>query len=131
MQPIVLSRRRVLLSGLLLVIALLVGARFVVRTGTTAGAPAPPIVGSTEEPAGAASASSSTGAGASSTQLVVYVVGVVQRPGLYELPQGARVADAVRRAGGATPKADPAALNLAAPVTDGEQVLVPARLPRA
>ena len=55
----------------------------------------------------------------------------MRRPGLYELPQGSRVADAVRRAGGATRKAEPAALNLAAPVTDGEQVLVPARLPRA
>jgi competence protein ComEA len=61
----------------------------------------------------------------------VYVVGAVRRPGLYRLPQGARVADAVARAGGATRKADPAAVNLAAPVADGQQVLVPARLPRA
>jgi competence protein ComEA len=129
MQPIVLSRRRVLLGGLLLLVALLVGARFVVRAGTPAGAPAPPIVGSAEDPAGAAS--SAAGAGASSMRLVVYVVGAVRRPGLYELPRGSRVADAVERAGGATRKADPAALNLAAPVADGQQVLVPARLPRA
>jgi competence protein ComEA len=61
----------------------------------------------------------------------VYVVGAVRRPGLYRVPQGSRVADAVARAGGVTRKADPAALNLAAPVADGEQVLVPARLPRA
>jgi competence protein ComEA len=130
MQPIVLSRRRVLLGGLLLVAALLVGARFVVRAGTPAGAPAPPIVGSAEDPTGAGSVS----AGASpapSTRLVVYVVGAVRRPGLYRVPQGSRVADAVARAGGVTRKADPAALNLAAPVADGEQVLVPARLPRA
>jgi competence protein ComEA len=130
MQPIVLSRRRVLLGGLLLVAALLVGARFVVRAGTPADAPAPPIVGSAEDPTGAGSVS----AGASqapSTRLVVYVVGAVRRPGLYRVPQGSRVADAVARAGGVTRKADPAALNLAAPVADGEQVLVPARLPRA
>lgn len=130
MQPIVLSRRRVLLGGLLLVAALLVGARFVVRAGTPAGAPAPPIVGSAEDPTGAGSVP----AGASpapSTRLVVYVVGAVRRPGLYRVPQGSRVADAVARAGGVTRKADPAALNLAAPVADGEQVLVPARLPRA
>jgi competence protein ComEA len=128
MQPIVLSRRRVLLGGLLLVVALLVGARFVVRAGTPAGAAAPPIVGS----AGAASTDSSTGAPvAATTRLVVYVVGAVRRPGQYRLPQGSRVADAVARAGGVTRKADPAALNLAAPIADGEQVLVPARLPVA
>ena len=125
MQPIVLSRRRVLLGGLLLVVALLVGARFVVRAGTPAGAAAPPIVGS----AGATSTDSSAGAPvAATTRLVVYVVGAVRRPGLYRLPQGSRVADAVARAGGVTRKADPAALNLAAPIADGEQVLVPARL---
>ena len=128
MQPIVLSRRRVLLGGLLLVVALLVGARFVVRAGTPAGAAAPPIVGS----AGATSTDSPAGAPvAATTRLVVYVVGAVRRPGLYRLPQGSRVADAVARAGGVTRKADPAALNLAAPIADGEQVLVPARLPVA
>ena len=130
MQPIVLSRRRVLLGGLLLVAALLVGARFVVRAGTPSGAPAPPIVGSAEDPAGAAG-STAGGVPGASTRLVVYVVGAVRRPGLYKVPQGSRVADAVARAGGVTRKADPAALNLAAPVADGQQVLVPARLPRA
>jgi competence protein ComEA len=131
MQPIVLSRRRVLLGGLLLVVALLVGARYVVRAGTPSGAPAPPIVGSAEDPAGVASASAGDALPGASTRLVVYVVGAVRRPGLYKVPQGSRVADAVARAGGVTPKADPAALNLAAPVADGQQVLVPARLPRA
>ncbi|MGE5274846.1 MAG: helix-hairpin-helix domain-containing protein [Verrucomicrobiota bacterium] len=130
MQPIVLSRRRVLLGGLLLVAALLVGARFVVRAGTPTGAPAPPIVGSAQDPGGAPP-SAAGAAEAVSARAVVYVVGAVRRPGIYKLPQGSRVADAVARAGGATPKADPAALNLAAPLADGEQVLVPARLPRA
>jgi competence protein ComEA len=59
--------------------------------------------------------------------LVVHVVGEVRRPGLYRLRDGARIADAVRRAGGATPGADLAAVNLAAPLVDGIQVLVPNR----
>jgi competence protein ComEA len=64
-------------------------------------------------------------------QLVVHVVGAVRRPGLYRLREGQRVADAVGRAGGATRKADLTAVNLAAPLVDGTQVLVPARAPAA
>ncbi|MGY1813680.1 helix-hairpin-helix domain-containing protein [Blastococcus sp. SYSU D00820] len=56
--------------------------------------------------------------------VVVSVVGLVVRPGLVTLPQGARVADAVTAAGGLLPEADPASVNLAAPVTDGQQIAV-------
>ena len=64
---------------------------------------------------------------AMSAELTVHVAGAVRRPGVYRLPARARVVDAVRRAGGARRRADLAALNLAAKVEDGRQVLVPLR----
>ena len=66
---------------------------------------------------------------AAGPRLVVYVVGAVRRSGLVRLPEGARVADALEQAGGPTRRADLAAVNLAAPVADGQQIVVPARLP--
>jgi competence protein ComEA len=59
--------------------------------------------------------------------VVVHVVGAVRRPGLYRLRDGTRVADALSRAGGATRRADLAAVNLAAPLADGSQIVVPRR----
>ncbi len=59
------------------------------------------------------------------TTLTVHVSGAVAAPGLVSLPSGSRVADAVVAAGGALPGADLAALNLAAPLADGQQLVVP------
>ncbi len=78
---------------------------------------------------GAAPSLAVGGAGAGGA-LVVHVAGAVRRPGVYRLRAGARVADAVRRAGGARRRADLSALNLAAKLEDGRQVLVPLRAPR-
>jgi competence protein ComEA len=61
--------------------------------------------------------------------LVIDVAGAVRRPGLYRLPKGARIADAVARAGGMGRHAAAASVNLAAPLADGEQVLVPSAGP--
>jgi competence protein ComEA len=66
-------------------------------------------------------------AAAPSSKLVVDVAGAVRRPGLHELAPGTRIADAVAAAGGATAKADITSVNLAAPIADGEQIVVPAR----
>ena len=71
--------------------------------------------------------STSAEAGGGSSRVVVHVAGAVRHPGVYRLPASSRVVDAVRRAGGARRHADLAALNLAAKVEDGRQVLVPLR----
>jgi competence protein ComEA len=55
----------------------------------------------------------------------VHVAGQVKRPGLYRVVDGARVAAALERAGGPRPRAELAAVNLAAEVVDGQQIVVP------
>jgi competence protein ComEA len=69
--------------------------------------------------------STSPGSSASpATQVIVDVAGLVRKPGVYALDPGSRVVDAIDRAGGALPKADLSLLNLAAPLVDGQQILV-------
>jgi len=65
-------------------------------------------------------------AGSASGTIFVHVLGHVARPGLYELQNGDRVVDAIAAAGGMTAEADPAGVNLARLVSDGEQLVVPA-----
>jgi competence protein ComEA len=67
----------------------------------------------------------------SGTDVVVDVTGAVERPGVYRLPAGSRVDDAVKRAGGASGKAEVDSLNLAALLADGQQVVVPERVASA
>ncbi len=57
--------------------------------------------------------------------VLVHVAGAVQRPGVVELVAGDRVADAIAAAGGVLPDASVVSLNLARPLVDGEQVVVP------
>jgi competence protein ComEA len=113
MPQVELSRRRALTAAALLLVALLLGGRLLLHAGTPRTAP-PPVVLPTAAPA-------------APELLVIDVVGAVRRPGLLRLAKGSRIADAVARAGGATRRADLAQVNLAAPIADGEQVVVPAR----
>ncbi len=62
--------------------------------------------------------------------IVVHVVGAVSTPGLHTLPRGARIQDAVRAAGGFTAAADQQAVNLAAPIDDGQRIEIPELTPR-
>jgi competence protein ComEA len=114
--------RRPLLAALVLVLGVLViGQRLADGSGSGSGsapAPARAAVVAAGDLRGAAPAGMS---GA----LVVDVVGAVRHGGLFRLPAGSRVADAVRRAGGVTKHAQLELVNLAAPLADGEQVLVP------
>jgi competence protein ComEA len=62
---------------------------------------------------------------ATPSPLRVYIAGAVAAPGVYELPRGSITRDAIAAAGGGTADGDPGRLNLAAPLTDGQQVIVP------
>ena len=112
MPELDLSRRRILVGALALLLALVLGARLLLRPSHAAAPFVPPVV-----PTRAAAPPS----------IYVDVVGAVLRPGLYRLRRGARVADAVARAGGAVRSAQIELVNLAALVADGEQVVVPRR----
>lgn len=69
----------------------------------------------------------STATTIAAAEVVVQVAGAIDRPGVYRLAEGDRVDDLIRIAGGFAADADRARLNLAAPLTDGARVWVPAR----
>ncbi|MER2135575.1 MAG: helix-hairpin-helix domain-containing protein [Arthrobacter sp.] len=83
--------------------------------------------GRPDEPAAPDEAESPGTTAGSGPRLVVHVAGAVAAPGLVRVPEGSRVADAVAAAGGATGEADLTRVNLAAPMTDGSMVVIPAQ----
>jgi competence protein ComEA len=115
-----LSRSQIAVYGAVAVALLLLGARAIRAEGSD----------------GQTSSFSSSGGGdftidssGSGGDVVVDVTGAVVRPGVYRLPAGARVTDAVQRAGGASGGALLEAINLAARLADGQQVVVPKKGP--
>ena len=113
MRELPLSRRQIALGAAAVLAVVFLGNRLLFRGDAPAAPPIPTAAATTTAP----------GTGV----LVVDVVGAVRRPGVYRLPRGARVAEALARAGGATSKAQLELVNLAAPIADGEQIVVPRR----
>jgi competence protein ComEA len=121
------------LYGLALVAVLVVGLRWVGGDDAPATQDAAIAVqDAAATPGSGATATPQPGATAAATAaaVIVHVAGAVRRPGVYSLEQGSRIHEAVREAGGATKRADLSALNLAATVQDGRQILVPERAGR-
>jgi competence protein ComEA len=114
MQMPTVSRRRALAYAAVVLALLALGGRYALESGkepSRTSAVAPALAAEPAPP----------------RELVVHVVGAVRSPGLYRLPEGSRVDEAIQKAGGPKAKAALELVNLAAPVADGQQVVVPLR----
>ncbi len=127
------ARTGVRAAALLGVIAAVLGGCFWWQAGT-GGAQvvafsesAPAAEEAPDSAAGETVAPPGEDASAGPESIEVHVAGAVLRPGVVQLPSGSRLYEAILAAGGATDKADPDRLNLAAVVEDGQKVLVPLR----
>jgi competence protein ComEA len=109
-----LSRRQLFGAAVAVVVLLLVAIRHLGGSGSAAPAVTPLAAPVHARPAAA-------------KLLVIDVAGAVRHSGLYRLRSGSRVDDAIAAAGGPTAKAQLDSVNLAAPVADGEQIIVPGR----
>ena len=119
-----LSRSQILVYGAVAVALLLLGARWIRSADEQGSAPGGVSFAETSQEGGG-SLEVESGSG---RDVVVHVAGAVGEPGVYRLPAGSRVTDAVQRAGGATGAAALDGINLAAPLSDGQQVVVPGRV---
>jgi competence protein ComEA len=126
-----LGSAQVGLVSLVVAAGLLVGVWWFLGAGGADAGVAVPARSSPDAPATAATPATPEATGAAVApapeaegEIVVDVVGKVERPGIVVLPAGARVSDAVREAGGLRGRVDRTTLNLARPLTDGEQVVV-------
>ena len=115
--------RLITAAGCTLIVA--VGAFWLVRSPAPSAEGQLPFASSTLETAATLPSPVAPAAPERSERIVVHVAGAVRAPGVYELEQGQRVHDAVAAAGGVSADADPAGLNLAAPLVDGGRVYVP------
>jgi competence protein ComEA len=120
-----LSRSQVVVYGAVAVALLFVGARAIRAEGSSGPSYSSDAAGSSSSGDSSGEDGFSLSSSGQGSDVVVDVTGAVNRPGVYRLPAGARVTDAVERAGGASSKAQLEAVNLAARLADGQQVVVP------
>jgi len=118
-----LARRQIYAYVALAIVVAALGVRYLLLPREASGGSAPALVLAASSPSAEASA-----APGAPVELVVYVCGAVRRPGVVRLPDGARVADALELAGGPTADAELSAVNLAAKVGDGQQIVVPEKV---
>ena len=114
-----------LIGGAVAVVVVVAAGWWLLRSPDRPTEAALPVATSAPSPPPAAAAAAASTTSVAAGPVVVHVAGAVAVPGVYELVPGARVEAAIRAAGGMAPSADPAALNLAAIVADGERVYVP------
>jgi competence protein ComEA len=120
-----LSRRQIYAYVAVAAVVVAVGVRYVVLPQAAGPAGGEPLVlaSASSPPASTAAAVSPSAA----PDVVVYVCGAVKSPGVVRVPADARVTDALALAGGPEPGAELSAVNLAAKVVDGQQIVVPER----
>jgi len=125
------GRRGLLAMAVVTVLTVLVAGGWVLAARPhpmlASATPQPPLPGRAEPsliPGGSLTSPRTGPTGTASTLLVVDVAGRVRKPGVYRLPSGSRVDDAVRAAGGFAGGVDPMTVNLARKLADGEQVLI-------
>jgi competence protein ComEA len=116
------SRMHVGVIGVLLVLGLVAAGWLLLRARPVAVASPGEVVTMSTPLQNAPAASPSTSERA--TRLVVHVLGAVRDPGLVRLPEKSRVQDAIDAAGGLTSRANPGELNLAQPLSDGQQLVI-------
>ncbi|AKK11619.1 ComEA family DNA-binding protein [Corynebacterium uterequi] len=119
------SRVAAIAAGLVIAVALAIAVRWW-PPGDSHALPAVALPSAMAPTSAPPHGSASAPAAGPSSDIVVSVVGAVATPGLVTLPPRARVADALNAAGGAVPGVDPAAVNLAQLIVDGQQIVVPA-----
>lgn len=123
-------RREVWLVAALILVVVLGAIAVRSRAAEPSIAPpatAPPVDATVSAFPGSTNVSPPPSVGPAPGTILVHVAGAVRRPGLYEMPAGSRIADAIDVARGPQPAADLNALNLAEPLADGQKVEVPKR----